>query len=137
MLADRFFGWFGFVAVMTVVAVPIMWPLAAEMAGRFLPVVTRAEVVQAVPSTDGAAVFVRFEKRRQCEFVGLSWYDTLDRRLRIDFAPHADNAPRSRPVGRQYTGPWLLYGVTDIEGTRATVTHRCHPFWLTYTTFYP
>lgn len=97
-------------------------------------------------------IYVQFEKVRNCEFLieevvigdrlvrlnrSLSWYDINNQRLRIEFPENDDHLPASRPVGEQYAGPWRIYGVNSVAGTTATVAHRCHPLWLTYTHFHP
>lgn len=102
-----------------------------------------------VPYVD---VYVQFDKVRNCDFLiteavrdgklirlnrSLTWYDAVGQRLRIDFDPADDDLPISRPVGKQYAGPWRLYGTRTTQNTSAIVAHRCHPLWLTYTQFYP
>lgn len=122
---------------MVLALVPYLWSVGAELEGYYYPVVTRAEIVQVEYNDRGAIVYLRFNKVRQCGFVGLQWYNNLDRRLGIEFEPESADLPPSRPTGQQYTGPWLIRGLYDINGSRAVVTHNCHPLWETISVLYP
>lgn len=117
-------------------SVVIVWPLGPQTEGNFLPVVGKVFVSETVSSKNSVAFYVEFRKLRQCEFIGLTWYRG-DVRLILEFEPDADKTIPTRPTGGQYIGPWRLHGTNSLEGTNATVVHRCHPFWNTYTQFYP
>jgi len=116
---------------------PVFWSVGSRYEGKFFPVVAGVTIVEVEVLSPDVAFTVAFEKVRQCEFVGLHWYDNTDRRLFLDFSPESAFSPKSRPVGKQLAGPWVLHDVHALEETRAVVQHRCHPLWSTYTEFYP
>ena len=99
-------------------------------------------------------VFVQFRKVRSCEYFrdlneakgvikipdvtsSFTWYDKDGRRLKIRLDLDQYEFPETRPKGDQITGPWRIYGISSVEGTRAITAHKCHPLWLTYSVFYP
>ena len=104
---------------------------------RFFPVVRDADITSERPVEPDVIFTIRFGKVRQCEFIGLAWYQD-DVRLRVDFHPDVDVQPpaQTRPTGQQHAGPWRLRGVERLDGTRAFTLHRCHPLWLTISHFY-
>lgn len=116
---------------------PTVFAAGPRIETTFFPVTTHARVLEPHADQDrlGIRFSVRFEKLRGCEFLGLAWYDG-DYQLRVEFEPYADEAPRTRPPGRQATGPWRIGGIRTLEGTHAWALHRCHPLWVTFTEFY-
>ncbi|WP_299347636.1 hypothetical protein [uncultured Maritalea sp.] len=133
---DKLLSRTGIAVAISLVAIPAFWPSFSQVEGQLLPVTTPMEVEELGSGPNYVDVAVSFEKLRQCEFIGLSWYDDAYR-LVVDFEAGAKNAPLSRPVGPQEIGPWRLHGTTTIQGTHAVTTHRCHPLWLTFTQTYP
>ena len=113
---------------------PTVFGVGPWIEAHIFPVVGRAQISHAEKTRTGTSFYVSFKKRRQCEFLALVWYQGPVR-LTVDFEPHAEESPRSRPPGEQYAGPWLVRGLTQIEGSRALAYHRCHPLWTTITTF--
>ena len=110
--------------------------------GEFFPVVRNVNVEYIGQSETGIYVNVTFDKMRACEFIGISWYDSFGDRAPILFEAEANGAegeiPRTRPVMEgQTSGPWELIGIDQLDGSKAIVSHRCHPLWITYTRFYP
>lgn len=117
---------------------PIAFPFAADLDGRLMPVVKRVEVTEVQHSDEGLLVEVTFDKVRQCEFLGITWYDSFGKRVPVLFEPESRDAPQSRPVKeRQHAGPWMLRGLMSLNGSVAITSHRCNPFWITYSRFYP
>lgn len=114
---------------------PAVFAVGPWVESRVFPVVTDVEVLEPVRLGQGVSFYTRFEKRRQCEFIGLVWYDGPHRHA-VEFEPEAHLSPPTRPIGAQATGPWRVSGITRIDGTRAVVFHRCHPLWLTVTEFF-
>lgn len=116
----------------------IVYSLARDYEDLIFPVVTRS-VVDSVEQTDeGLLVTHEFVKLRNCDYVGVSWYDAQRERISIVFPEEDSRLPTSRPTGPQHIKrPWLLRGITSLDGTRAVVSHRCHPLWLTHTEFWP
>ena len=119
--------------------VPLMWPIFARYEGIWFPVVDNVNVEVISENTDGLDVDVDFDKLRQCEFIGISWYDTFGDRLQILFEINGEeNLPYTRPVrDGQNAGPWRLIDIDNLDGSVAITSHRCHPLWITYTRFYP
>ncbi len=124
----------------------------SETFGENLPLIYHEE---AGPTWEDPYVdiYVQFDKIRSCEFfvperesftfsafekpaASLTWFSPTGQRLLVDFEPESLDLPVTRPVGRQLSGPWRIYGVRSLVGTYAVVAHQCHPLWLTYTSFY-
>jgi hypothetical protein len=114
---------------------PAIFTVGPFLESKYFPVTREIEILNEEPLTGGTSFYVRFQKVRQCEFAGLAWYDG-NLRLPVDFEPNADQAPRTRPPGNQYAGPWFISGLDSTSGSRAFVYHRCHPLWTTITRFF-
>lgn len=110
------------------------------------PVISKLELTAIEADEEGNVIVrARFNKYRQCEYVGLSWQrrlasgetESMAYKLRLD--PNDTGSP-NRPLGVQRAGPWLIYNVTPqevVNSTFAEVTHRCHVLWNTTTRWYP
>ncbi|WP_317055024.1 hypothetical protein [Roseovarius rhodophyticola] len=120
---------------MSLALTPAFFAAGPVLEARWFPVVRDVEVSHDEETREGTSFYVRFRKVRQCEFLALVWYEGPVR-LSVDFEPHSDDSPRTRPVGEQYSGPWLVRDLHGIQGSRAHAYHRCHPLWTTITTFY-
>lgn len=120
-----------------IISTPFLWSVGSKYEGQIFPVVSPVKIIDAKTTEYGTYVNVEFKKIRQCQFVGISWYDKFNIRRGVEFEPDANLSPITRPTGDQVAGPWLISKLEDTKGSRAIVTHRCHPFWLTYTAFYP
>ena len=114
---------------------PAVFALGPMLESRFFPVVRDARVVNVHETPGGVQLFASFRKVRQCEFIALVWYDGPVR-FSVEFEPDAQDAPRTRPTGDQFAGPWLVRGLGAITGSHAFTYHRCHPLWVTISTFY-
>lgn len=100
------------------------------------PVVENVTVWITDIEEDGVIIYTSFDKVRSCEYIGISWYDEAGKRLVFDLTD--SHGPRSRPIREdQFAGPWKIYGIQALEGTEAIVSHRCNPYWITYTRFFP
>lgn len=119
-------------------SIPITFPLLSKYEGKWLPVVEDIHVHQVAEDEDGIYVAVQFSKVRSCEFLGISWFDEFGRRAPVEFETRESYLPYSRPAERnQMTGPWYLKGIHSLEESSAITSHKCHPFWTTFTNFYP
>lgn len=111
---------------------------------RFVfPVVSKFEVVSIEPSGVGSRVYVRFEKKRSCEFLGMTWEvvqpDGTKQRVLLNLKPSNDNSGSTRPTGKAVAGPWYV-GMTPeqlIGHSTATIAYRCHPLWITEARVWP
>lgn len=126
----------GFLALGVCLALtPAMFEVGPWIESKAFPVVRGTQVLNAEQTPRGISFYVRFRKVRGCEYLGLVWYEG-PARLMVEFEPGAEDLPRTRPPGQQFTGPWLVQGLTDIAQSRAYLYHRCHPLWTTVTRFY-
>lgn len=143
MSVERALSRSGIGVILLACFLPVYIPIMAKYEGVVFPVVDNVAVIEQHADSCEACrlphidVFVTFDKLRQCEFVALSWLDNTGRRVRIDFDPELGTEAQTRPTGAQVAGPWRIYGIETLEGTRAIVEHQCHPFYRTYSTFYP
>ncbi|MGB3244645.1 MAG: hypothetical protein WBB25_08930 [Sulfitobacter sp.] len=116
---------------------PALFSVGPYLEARFFPVVRGTTILNEELGAGGVSFFVRFRKVRQCTFLGLAWY-VGEVRVPVIFAPTARNSPRSRPLGGQHTGPWLVSAEqSTVRGNTAFAYHRCHPLWVTISEFYP
>lgn len=116
--------------------IPAIFEVGPRLESAIFPVVDNVQISDVTPTDLGVSFYVRFDKLRQCEFLGIAWYQD-NVRVGVAFEPGAENFPATRPEGDQFAGPWMLVGADRIEGTRAVVYHRCHPLWVTVSQFYP
>ena len=114
---------------------PTLFTIGPRIEAAWFPVVRDVELINEEETRAGTSFYVSFRKVRQCEFLSLVWYEGPVR-LTVDFEPSSEDAPRTRPVGDQYAGPWLARNLHGLKGSRAFVYHRCHPLWTTITPFY-
>jgi len=120
-----------------------LWPLAAtigpKIEGSIFPVAagTQITVYEAVDEawTD---VYGYSRKIRECEFHHIEWSYEKDKK-RV-FADVVIKEPTKARGGGEFSfGAWSVKLTPDQirQDSRATTYHRCHPFWLTETTFFP
>lgn len=110
---------------------------------RNFPVVTNTEIHKIKEiSNKEVEIWVTFDKRRNCEFLGLSWYigdpnDGFSKTWLIFLDDGKDSEP-TRPAGKQIAGPWLIGISRDnlFLKSFALATHQCNPLWKTRTIFY-
>lgn len=122
-------------AAILMIAVPVTVPLLSKTEGIVLPVVDNFKIVSQEKKDSHTFLYVTFDKKRHCEFLGINWY-LGSNRLNVAFLEDQGQAPLSRPTGAQITGPWRIDSST-ISGSTAEVLHRCHNLWLTTTEIYP
>lgn len=107
--------------------------------GRVFPVTRDTELMRIEPDgVNRSLVWGRSVRQRECSFVRLEWrigsphhYAVID----VEFL----ESSKVRGGGVFEFGPWRLHATeAQITGRSfATAVHRCHPFWLTETRFYP
>lgn len=120
-----------------IISSPVLWSFGSKYEGDFFPVVSKIKILSSAKEKQGVFINVSFKKFRQCEFIGISWYSKFNVRLPIIYENDAELSPLSRPTGPQSAGPWLIRDLKSLDGSRAIVSHKCHPLWITHTVFYP
>ena len=107
-----------------------------EAESKFFPVVEDFRVVHVLKQSEehGSTVFVKFNKVRDCELVGVRMTDHLGWRVRFVFHEdgYADNSYRSRGIGEAVTGPWWLE-TDNWSNIQIEALHKCDPFGITTT----
>lgn len=136
MRFERVLSKSGLAVALSLALTPALFSVGPEIETRFFPVVENVQVENVTKVEEGVAFYVSFRKIRQCEFVGVAWYMGPER-VGVEFAPGHNLYPKTRPVGDQYAGPWMVRNIQSLEETRAFSVHRCHPLWETVSPFYP
>jgi hypothetical protein len=113
--------------------------------GWLYPVVVDVELAYIGPYNGGeeTEIVMTFDKVRLCNpFLGMDWYVETPRGY--EKVPHryvrayADDQDSSRPTGVNVSEPWIIsVPYVDFGRTFAEVQHRCHPYWITVTQFWP
>lgn len=107
---------------------------------RFFPVYSKFALVSASEKDGGTVAQFRYEKLRECPAQGFSWYvGELGAASRQVVVEPIKPLNRPRSVGEHVTTPYLMD--VDIrhlvDGMRAEIFNRCHPFWISRTEIYP
>lgn len=111
----------------------------------YFPVVGKLQIVRSIGEKNSTLVYVSFDKKRDCEYLGITWSKVLPdgtlQRVPIELKPEGlpDNSDSTRPVGKQVAGPWRIAMPADevIAKSVVTLRHRCHPLYDTLTRVYP
>jgi len=122
-----------------------IWVVGPPIETRFFPVVSKLQILSMERTPEGyAKLRAGFTKLRNCEYVGISWYvgnrEASFERVAISLMrDQKDTGSPNRPLGYQRAGPWIV--AISPEEVKAEsfvrLSHVCHPFWVTYTDFYP
>lgn len=129
-------------AIMSLCLVYTIWTVGPFVETKFFPVVNKLMISDVkLGPVDGTTQFTAsFLKVRNCEYLGIGWYTDDDERVPVVLqrTVHDDDTP-NRPPGFTRTGPWIVYLTHDqlMKHSHALLYHRCHPFWVTTTEFYP
>jgi hypothetical protein len=151
---DAFFGRLVFRGVIAFCAAIIfactlwtVWAIGPAVERQWRPVTGKLEITSKVEIEPGVVELrARYRKIRDCEYVSAGWYvgnpNGDYREVRVQNIIETDQlriANTSRPVGTSDIGPWRVGMSLDELNSNsfAIITHRCHPFWLTTTQFYP
>ena len=143
--------WLEFIAKVFCGSVIIMgvifsvWAVGPSLENRYFPVVSKLKIADLRADSDGNAIIMaEFTKVRNCEYLGVAWYrgsrnQGFERVPVILQRRAGDRSNPNRPLGTQRSGPWLVgMPVVEIDGNSfAELFHRCHPFWISKTDFYP
>ncbi len=112
---------------------------------KFWPPVSKLQILTAhATDADETEIQAYFTKRRDCEYIGISWFrgapdGQFERVPIVLLRSEGDTSSPNRPVGTQKAGPWIISLSSDDLTKRsfARLYHRCNPFWITTTDFYP
>lgn len=123
----------------------IIWTVGPTLETRLFPVVGKLAILRIEALPDGRlAVYAAFRKLRACDYIGIAWYRGVQAGSfeRVPIAllrERGDVSSPNRPVGFQTSGPWQVAIPPDQIRNNSFVElfHRCHPFWVTRTEFYP
>lgn len=123
----------------------LVFALGPAIETKLAPAVSKLRILDLHDNADGLAeISAEFTKLRDCEYIGIAWYrgspsGGFERVPVILLRREGDTSSPNRPVGTQRAGPWIIgMPAADITGNSfAQLTHRCHPFWVTTTEFYP
>jgi hypothetical protein len=112
---------------------------------RIFPAVSKLQILSLAEKDGQALVMAQFTKLRgECEYLGIAWFKgspegDFERVPVVLQRQEGDNSSPNRPPGTQRAGPWII-GMTPAElmtSSFARLSHRCHPFWVTTTDFWP
>lgn len=116
-----------------------MQGIGGQIEGRLFPVVDGTTIAISEPVGETRTrIWGEFDKLRDCQYEGLEFrLGTPGSSIHVDFT--FEEGAKHRAPGRETFGPWLVHLTEDQLTNRAfsIVYHRCHPFWLTETRFYP
>jgi hypothetical protein len=138
-LSDR--AWWQWIALGWAMVLFFAWGPSIERV--VFPVISKFQIVEIEPDGVGSRIWVRFEKYRGCQFLGLTWQRVLpDGSLKqavIRFRTAGDTSGSTRPEGRFDEGPWYVKLAPDdlMKHSSATISYRCLPFWTTQIQVWP
>jgi hypothetical protein len=127
--------WWRWIAVGWMVILFFAWGPSIERV--LFPVISPLKILSLEPEGVGATIYVRFEKQRSCEYLGMNWNRVDDagiqHRVFLDLKPTEDSSGSTRPVGKFVAGPWYVGMPPDVlqNSSVAVISYRCHPFWIT------
>lgn len=121
---------------------PFVITYGPKIEGMVFPVITGTKITHVTtdPDTNSISVWGSANKRRACGYNRMEWHynpgSTSSTVVPILFR----NPPVVHPNGHFTFGPWDIDFLTRqdvIQNSFVQVFHRCHPFWLTESRFYP
>lgn len=135
-------------AVVFVATIWTVWAVGPSAERNWQPVVGKLQILDAKEIEPGITeIHARFRKFRDCEYVGVAWYlgtpsgefEQVRVQTIVDNEQLSENIAPTLPVGVSIAGPWrIAMSLNDLkDNSFAILTHKCHPFWLTMTNFYP
>jgi len=119
---------------------PILVTFGPDIEGRLFPVVVSTELTKITEEDEThSMIYGTSRKIRKCSFYKMEWYYGSPRGENVLVPLEVMERSRIRDNGEFTFGPWMLN--LDKELARkesfAIVYHRCHPFWMTKTHFWP
>lgn len=132
-------------AIIFVATVQTLLIVAPAMETRFWPPVSKLTILGMTENERSHTVIdAHFLKKRDCEYIGISWFHgdpagDFERVPIVLMRSSGDTSSPNRPVGSQKAGPWIIsLPMSEVTGNSfARLYHRCNPFYVTTTDFYP
>lgn len=151
MLVRKFLAWAPFLikamsaGIIVFCTVVLIYMLGPALETRFFPVVGKLQILKVETTPEGhSKIYAAFEKRRNCKYLGISWYRGSRvmgfERVPLTLYRHpGDDGSPNRPIGFQKAGPWVVAIPPDEirSNSFAELHHSCIPLWTTVTEFYP
>lgn len=133
---------FGYFALFGMLLWPIISTFAPQIEGRLFPVVVSTELTKVIKLPEDethSLVYGQSRKVRDCSFIKMDWYYGSPEGKSVLVPLEVMERSKIRDEGRFSFGPWHLALSKELVNSSsfALVTHRCHPFWETQTTFWP
>lgn len=126
-------------SVCTFISIPTFINFASYLETMIYPVVTEFKINSEIPTAMNHTIVAgQYEKRRNCESRGITWY-LKDKKTGQDIPlPVNRMIVQTRPVGEYSFGPWEIWAKKeDLRNNGyAVVLHDCHPFYLTRSIVY-
>lgn len=131
---------FGYFALFGMLLWPIISSFAPQIEGKLFPVVVSTELTKVIVDDEThSLIYGDSRKVRECTYIKMDWYYGSPEGKSVLVPLHIMERSRIREEGFFSFGPWQLNLSKDLvrNSSFAIVTHRCHPFWNTQTTFWP
>lgn len=141
----RLISWFGIIRTVcsTILIMALIYATAEfgpMLESKYRPVIVDFKIVRKEAAFGHrTAIYVSFNKIRDCAYIGTAWYKGSRKGGFERVAFRAVNLPNSpsRPTGEQLAGPWVVDIPPDVlEHSFAEYYHQCNPFFITRTPFY-
>lgn len=113
--------------------------LLPHLEGALFPVLGGTSITRATQRADGVTVFYgRATKLRECAFRRVEWFWKLGE-VDVPLPLYFLRSDGLRPIADFAFGPWGISLPKDrlLRESYGVVWHKCHPFGLTATRFYP
>src|SRR5690606_18819338 len=131
--------------IVFVATVQTLLIVAPAIETRWFPPVSKLTILDLRETSDGrTAIDAYFSKVRDCEYIGIAWYEgrpdgAFERVPIILLREEGDTSSPNRPVGSQRAGPWIIsLSPEEVRNNSfARLSHRCNPFYITTTDFWP
>ncbi len=122
-------------ALLAALVVAFIFSIGGQVEGYLAPVANRTTFTSIEPVGE---TYTRLSgqslKRRGCDFEGVKFRTALGTGAAVIF----EEGTKDRGAGHFDFGPWVVQLTPlQLETAEVTVSHRCHPFWLTETRWYP
>lgn len=139
-MPDRLAARFGWFALLGMLVWPFLSVIGPRLEGRALPVVSDAVIERYEPDGEvWSLVYGKAKKLRDCKFIRLDWSYGFESGRSVIVPVTFLESPKARGGGWFEFGPWRVELDPEKIDSKsfAYTVHRCHPFWLTESKFWP